>query len=50
MSRSKDRRVVNFFDQKLVDWWWENGNESRSIRAKFVKTDVGGNDGPEKTS
>lgn len=33
---------VNFFDQKSVDWWWENGVMTvASIGAKFLKTDEG---------
>lgn len=33
---------VNFFDQKSVDWWWENGvMRVASQGAKFLKTDEG---------
>ncbi len=33
---------VNFFDQKSVDWWWENGvMKVASQGAKFLKTDEG---------
>ncbi|KAA8486854.1 DUF4968 domain-containing protein [Arcticibacter tournemirensis] len=33
---------VNFFDQKSVDWWWENGvMRVASLGAKFLKTDEG---------
>jgi len=33
---------VNFFDQKSVDWWWENGvMKVGSLGAKFLKTDEG---------
>lgn len=33
---------VNFFDQKAVDWWWENGvKRVASLGAKFLKTDEG---------
>jgi alpha-glucosidase len=33
---------VNFFDQKAVDWWWNNGvMKVASIGAKFLKTDEG---------
>ena len=40
---AKTEGVVNFFDPKAVDWWWENGvMKVASIGAKFVKTDVGG--------
>ena len=40
---AKIEGVVNFFDPKAVDWWWENGvMKVASIGAKFVKTDVGG--------
>ncbi len=35
--------LVNFFDKKSVDWWWNNAvMKVASIGAKFVKTDVGG--------
>lgn len=35
--------VVNFFDLKVVDWWWENGvMKVVFIGVKFVKMDVGG--------
>lgn len=35
--------VVNFFEPKAVDWWWDNAvMKVASIGAKFVKTDVGG--------
>lgn len=33
---------VNFFDQKAVDWWWNNGvMKVAGIGAKFLKTDEG---------
>ncbi|MEO6523409.1 MAG: TIM-barrel domain-containing protein [Mucilaginibacter sp.] len=33
---------VNFFDQKAVDWWWNNGvMKVGSMGAKFLKTDEG---------
>ncbi|MBC7913489.1 MAG: glycoside hydrolase family 31 protein [Pyrinomonadaceae bacterium] len=33
---------VNFFDQKSVDWWWNNGvMKVASLGAKFLKTDEG---------
>ena len=33
---------VNFFDEKSVDWWWENGVMNvASMGAKFFKTDEG---------
>lgn len=33
---------VNFFDQKSVDWWWDNGvMRVASLGAKFLKTDEG---------
>ena len=33
---------VNFFDEKAVDWWWENGvMKIASIGAMFLKTDEG---------
>lgn len=35
---AKIEGVVNFFDPKAVDWWWENGvMKVASIGAKFVK-------------
>ncbi|CAM3670528.1 TIM-barrel domain-containing protein [Pontibacter korlensis] len=33
---------VNFFDEKAVDWWWDNAvMKIASIGAKFLKTDEG---------
>ncbi|GAB2618755.1 glycoside hydrolase family 31 protein [Belliella aquatica] len=33
---------VNFFDEKAVDWWWENGvMKIAEIGAMFLKTDEG---------
>ncbi|WP_255478694.1 glycoside hydrolase family 31 protein [Rufibacter sp. XAAS-G3-1] len=33
---------VNFFDDKAVDWWWDNAvMKIASIGAKFLKTDEG---------
>jgi alpha-glucosidase len=33
---------VNFFDQKAVDWWWNNGvMRIAALGAKFLKTDEG---------
>lgn len=33
---------VNFFDQKSVDWWWENGVKTVADQgAMFLKTDEG---------
>ncbi|WP_205499784.1 glycoside hydrolase family 31 protein [Rufibacter psychrotolerans] len=33
---------VNFFDEKAVDWWWDNAvMRIASIGAKFLKTDEG---------
>jgi alpha-glucosidase len=33
---------VNFFDQKAVDWWFENGvKHAAEVGAKFLKTDEG---------
>lgn len=35
--------IVNFFDEKAVDWWWENAvMRIASMGIKFVKTDCGG--------
>lgn len=35
--------LVNFFDPKVVDWWWENGAKKVvDLGAMFFKTDVGG--------
>lgn len=35
--------VINFFDQKAVDWWWNNGvMKVAKMGVKFVKTDCGG--------
>jgi len=41
--QSRTEGVVNFFDQKSVDWWWKNAvMKIASLGVKFVKTDVGG--------
>lgn len=33
---------VNFFDDKAVDWWWDNGvMQVAKLGAKFLKTDEG---------
>lgn len=33
---------VNFFDQKSVDWWWDNGvKKVADLGAMFLKTDEG---------
>lgn len=33
---------VNFFDEKAVDWWWENGvKKIADMGAMFLKTDEG---------
>ncbi|ERM83205.1 hypothetical protein P872_16920 [Rhodonellum psychrophilum GCM71 = DSM 17998] len=33
---------VNFFDNKAVDWWWENGvKKIADVGAMFLKTDEG---------
>jgi alpha-glucosidase len=38
----KPGEFVNFFDQKAVDWWWENGvKRVASLGAMFLKTDEG---------
>ena len=35
--------IVNFFDEKAVDWWWDNAvMRVASMGIKFVKTDCGG--------
>jgi alpha-glucosidase (family GH31 glycosyl hydrolase) len=34
--------IVNFFDQKSVDWWWQNGVKTVADQgAMFLKTDEG---------
>lgn len=34
--------LVNFFDAKAVDWWWDHAmSKITSLGVKFVKTDVG---------
>jgi alpha-glucosidase len=41
-ENGKPGEFVNFFDQKAVDWWWQNGlMRVASQGAKFVKTDEG---------
>ncbi len=35
--------IINFFDPKAVDWWWNHGvMKIASMGVKFVKTDCGG--------
>lgn len=35
--------IINFFDSKSADWWWNNGAmRVASMGVKFVKTDCGG--------
>lgn len=34
--------IINFFDDKAVDWWWKNAAKKvTDLGAKFFKTDVG---------
>ncbi len=41
-ENGKPGEFVNFFDQKAVDWWWQNGVMRVAAQgAKFVKTDEG---------
>lgn len=41
-ENGKPGEFVNFFDQKAVDWWWQNGlMRVASQGARFVKTDEG---------
>jgi alpha-glucosidase len=41
-ENGKPGEFINYFDQKSVDWWWDNGvMRVGSIGAKFVKTDEG---------
>ena len=41
-ENGKPGEFVNFFDQRAVDWWWNNGvMKVASIGAKFLKTDEG---------
>lgn len=41
-ENGKPGEFVNFFDQKAVDWWWDNGvMRVASMGAKFLKTDEG---------
>ncbi|WP_432711842.1 glycoside hydrolase family 31 protein [Pedobacter sp.] len=38
----KPGEFVNFFDEKAVDWWWQNGvMRVAKLGAKFLKTDEG---------
>ena len=38
----KPGEFVNFFDEKAVKWWWDNGvMRIASLGAKFLKTDEG---------
>ena len=41
-ENGKPGEFVNFFDQKAVDWWWENGVMKVAKQgAMFLKTDEG---------
>ncbi|WP_020530387.1 glycoside hydrolase family 31 protein [Flexithrix dorotheae] len=41
-EEGKPGEFVNFFDEKSVDWWWENGAmKVASLGAMFFKTDEG---------
>ncbi len=41
-ENGKPGEFINFFDQKSVDWWWQNGaTKVAGIGAKFFKTDEG---------
>lgn len=41
-EKGKPGEFVNFFDQKAVDWWWENGVMRVAKQgAMFLKTDEG---------
>lgn len=34
--------IINFFDEKAVDWWWKNAAKKvTDLGVKFFKTDVG---------
>lgn len=38
----EERGIINFFDKKSTDWWWENGPKRVFTQGvKFFKTDVG---------
>ena len=42
MPGAQTEGIVNFFDQKAVDWWWDHAMEKiTKLGVKFVKTDVG---------
>ncbi|WP_187263097.1 glycoside hydrolase family 31 protein [Pontibacter beigongshangensis] len=41
-DENKPGEFVNFFDEKAIDWWWDNAvMRIASIGAKFLKTDEG---------
>lgn len=41
--KASDKGIINFFDSKAVDWWWENAAmRIAKMGVKFVKTDCGG--------
>lgn len=41
-SGANNKGIINFFDTKAVDWWWNNGvMRIAEMGVKFVKTDVG---------
>ena len=40
---ARSNGIINFFDPKAVDWWWENAvSRIANLGVEFVKTDVGG--------
>lgn len=42
IPKARTEGIVNFFDQKSVDWWWDHAmSKITSLGVKFVKTDVG---------
>ena len=39
---ARSKGIINFFDPKAVDWWWQNAAmRIARMGVKFVKTDVG---------
>ena len=39
---ASSKGIINFFDPKAVDWWWEHGaRRIADMGVMFVKTDVG---------
>lgn len=42
INDGQSNAIINFFNEKAVDWWWKNAVEKvTKLGIKFLKTDVG---------